>query len=68
MFLILNTDDDILIADRRRIRPPHEAMDGVGSVIRVAVGKDRLNAMYMVDGYGENKPHCGEVAVQSCLW
>lgn len=32
-------------------------MDGVGSVIRVAAGgKDRLNAMYMVDGYGENNP------------
>ena len=28
-----------------------------GSVIRVAAGgKDRLNAMYMVDGYGENNP------------
>lgn len=37
--------------------PLIEAMDGVGSVIRVAAGgKDRLNAMYMVDGYGENNP------------
>lgn len=32
-------------------------MDGLGAVIRVAAGgKDRLNAMYMVDGYGENNP------------
>jgi type IV secretory pathway VirB4 component len=32
-------------------------MDGLGSVVRVAAGgKDRLNAMYMVDGYGENNP------------
>ena len=39
------------------IRDSIEAMDGVGSVIRVAAGgKDRLNAMYMVDGYGENNP------------
>ena len=34
-----------------------KAMDGLGAVIRVAAGgKDRLNAMYMVDGYGENNP------------
>ena len=27
-------------------------MDGLGTVVRVAAGgKDRLNAMYMVDGY-----------------
>ena len=58
MFLILNTDDDILIADPEgEYAPLIEAMDGVGSVIRVAAGgKDRLNAMYMVDGYGENNP------------
>ena len=57
-FLILNTDDDILIADPEgEYAPLIEAMDGLGSVVRVAAGgKDRLNAMYMVDGYGENNP------------
>lgn len=34
-----------------------EAMGDLGSVIRVSAGgRDRLNAMYMVDGYGENNP------------
>ena len=58
MFLILNTDDDILIADPEgEYALLIEAMDGLGAVIRVAAGgKDRLNAMYMVDGYGENNP------------
>ena len=57
-FLILNTDDDILIADPEgEYAPLIEAMGNIGSVIRVAAGgKDRLNAMYMVDGYGENNP------------
>ncbi len=57
-FLILNTEDDILICDPEgEYSPLVEAMDGIGSVIRVAAGgKDRLNAMYMVDGYGENNP------------
>ena len=57
-FLILNTDDDILICD-----PENEyaslvnAMGDIGTVIRIAAeGKDRLNAMYMVEGYGENNP------------
>ncbi len=37
--------------------PLVEAMGNLGSVIRVSAGgKDRLNAMYMVDGYGENNP------------
>ena len=37
--------------------PLVEAMGDIGTVIRVAAGgKDRLNAMYMVDGYGENNP------------
>lgn len=32
-------------------------MGNLGSVIRVSAGgRDRLNAMYMVDGYGENNP------------
>ena len=56
-FLILNTDDDILICDpESEYAPLVEAMGTDGTVIRVAAGgKDRLNAMYMVDGYtGEN--------------
>ena len=57
-FLILNTDDDILIADPEgEYAPLIEAMDDLGTVVRVAAGgKDRLNAMDMVDGYGENNP------------
>ena len=58
IFLILNTDDDILICDPEgEYAPLVEAMGDNGSVIRVSAGgKDRLNAMYMVDGYGENNP------------
>ena len=58
-FLILNTEDDILICDPEgEFAPLVQAMGReTGSVIRVAAGgKDRLNAMYMVDGYGENNP------------
>ena len=58
-FLMLNTDDDILICDPEgEYAPLVEAMGSdIGSVIRVAAGgKDKLNAMYMVDGYGENSP------------
>ena len=57
-FLILNTEDDILICDPEgEYAPLIEAMGGMGSVIRVSAGgRDRLNAMYMVDGYGENNP------------
>ena len=57
-FLILNTDDDILICDPEgEYTPLAEAMGDLSSVIRVAAGgDDRLNAMYMVDGYGENNP------------
>ena len=57
-FLILNTDDDILICDPEgEYAPLVEAMGNLGSVIRVSAGgKDRLNAMYMVGGYGENNP------------
>ena len=55
-FLILNTDDDILINDPEgEYAPLIEAMGDMGSVIHVSAGgRDRLNAMYMVDGYGEN--------------
>ena len=58
-FLILNTDDDILICDPEgEFAPLVEALGGDDStVIRMSAGgKDRLNAMYMVDGYGENNP------------
>ena len=57
-FLILNTDDDIMICDPEgEYAPLVEAMGDLGSVIRVSAGgRDRLNAMYMVDGYGENNP------------
>ena len=57
-FLILNTDDDILICDPEgEYSPLVEAMGDVGSVVKVSAGgRDRLNAMYMVDGYGENNP------------
>ena len=57
-FLILNTDDDILICDPEgEYAPLIEAMGQLGSVIRVSAGgHDRLNAMYMVDGYGDENP------------
>jgi type IV secretory pathway VirB4 component len=57
-FLILNTEDDILICDPEgEYAPLIKAMGDLGSVIRVSAGgRDRLNAMYMVDGYGENNP------------
>lgn len=57
-FLILNTEDDILICDPEgEYAPLVEAMGDVGSVVKVSAGgRDRLNAMYMVDGYGENNP------------
>ena len=57
-FLMLNTDDDILVCDPEgEYAPLVEVMGDIGSVIHVSAGgKDRLNAMYMVDGYGENNP------------
>lgn len=57
-FLILNTDDDILICDPEgEYAPLVEAMGNLGSVIRISAGgQDRLNAMYMVEGYGDNNP------------
>ena len=58
-FLMLNTDDDILICDPEgEFAPLVEAMgNDIGTVIHVAAGgKDRLNSMYMVEGYGENNP------------
>ena len=58
-FLILNTDDDILICDPEgEFAPLVQALGGdISTIIRMAAGgKDRLNAMYLVDGYGENNP------------
>ncbi len=58
-FLMLNTEDDILICDPEgEYAPLVEAVGSdIGSVIHVSAGgKDKLNAMYMVDGYGENNP------------
>ena len=58
-FLILNTDDDILICDPEgEFAPLVQALvSDISTIIRMAAGgKDRLNAMYMVDGYGENNP------------
>ena len=57
-FLMLNTEDDILVCDPEgEYAPLVEAMGDMGSVIHVSAGgRDRLNAMYMVDGYGENNP------------
>jgi len=56
--LIANTDDDIMICDPEgEYAPLVEAMGDVGTVLRIrAGGKDRLNAMYMVDGYGDSNP------------
>lgn len=55
---MLNTDDDILICDPEgEYAPLVRAMGDVGEVVRISAGgHDRLNAMYMVDGYGENNP------------
>lgn len=57
-FLLLNTDDDILICDPEgEYASMLESMQNIASIIRVSAGgRDRLNAMYMVDGYGENNP------------
>lgn len=53
--LILNTQDDILICDPEgEYAALVNAMAGVGSVIHIAAGgRDRLNAMYMAEGYGD---------------
>ena len=56
---ILNSDDEILICDPEGEYAPmvETLMGDECAVIRVAAGgKDRLNAMYMVEGYGENDP------------
>ncbi len=58
-FLILNTQDDVLICDPEgEFAPMVQAMGSdIGTVVHVAAGgRDRLNVMYMVEGYGENNP------------
>ena len=58
-FLMLNTEDDILICDPEgEFSPLVKAMgDDIGAVFNLcAGGKHRLNAMYMVVGYGEQYP------------
>ena len=58
-FLMLNTEDDIMICDPEgEFVPLVEAMGkDVGTVVHMmAGGRDRLNAMYMVEGYGEVNP------------
>lgn len=57
--LLLNSQDDVMICDPEgEYAAVVEALMGNdSSIIRVAAGgADRLNAMYMVDGYGENDP------------
>ena len=56
MFLMLNTDDDIIVCDPEgEYAPMVEAMGDDSSIVRIAAGgKDRLNAMYMVEGYGDS--------------
>ena len=56
-FLILNTDEDVLVCDpENEFGPLAEALgQETATVVHMtAGGKDRLNAMYMVEGYGEN--------------
>ncbi|MBQ9030696.1 MAG: ATP-binding protein [Parasporobacterium sp.] len=57
-FIMLNTEDDVMIFDPEgEYAPIVEAMGSIGTVIRIAAGgRDRLNAMYMVEGYGDNNP------------
>lgn len=58
-FLMLNTDDDILICDPEgEYSPLVEAFGSdIGTVIKIkAGGKDKLNAMYMVQDYDDTDP------------
>ncbi len=58
-FLILNTEDDVLICDpENEFGPLCQALGReAATVVHMAAGgKDRLNAMYMVEGYGEQNP------------
>ncbi len=56
--IMLNSEDDIIICDPEgEYVPLVEIMGDKSSVIRVSAGgHDRLNAMYMVEGYGDTNP------------
>ena len=57
--LILNTDDEILICDPENEYEPliKGIAADISSVFHIAAGgKDRLNALYLVKGYGETNP------------
>lgn len=58
IFLALATEDDIVICDPEgEYTPLLNALGEIASVIHIAAGgKDRVNAMDMVDGYGDNNP------------
>ena len=59
LYIILSTKDDVLICDPEgEYARLIQAISGKDcSVISVSAGgKDRLNAMYMVEGYGEGNP------------
>ena len=58
LLLILFTKDDIMVCDPEgEYSAMVEALDDVGTVVRIAAGgKDKLNPMYMVDGYGDGNP------------
>ena len=58
-FLILNTDDDILICDpEKEFVALVEALGkDIGSIINVSAGgKDCINAMHLEDGYSDENP------------
>lgn len=57
-FLLFNTQDDIIICDPEgEYATIASASPLNSSVIRIAAGgRDRLNPMYMEDGYGEGDP------------
>ena len=49
---------NLILCNRGEFAPMVQAMGSdIGTVVHVAAGgRDRLNAMYMVEGYGENNP------------
>jgi len=58
IFLALATEDDIIICDPEgEYTPLVQAIGKDTSVIHIAAGgRDRINAMDMVEGYGDNNP------------
>lgn len=58
ILIILTTDDDLIICDPEgEYVPVAQIVEDDCAIINItAGGKDKLNAMYMVDGYGENNP------------